>query len=484
MGRGEEAAELVPLYDEPASPLGRVTMLPLLEQVIHWVFSFQNPVDIDAVKAVLQSSLIKNCPRLRSPTYGEGDYGEDRENDIYINEYVAALASSPPMRREIPLWEMHVLPRRGGGGASCYDSTMRLGTVSPSWRSSSPAARERAGEPGIPITFSEAGGEGKRRAEFSLKGMWRTVKKAWNTLLYSVESSIQLVSPVDKTAIAGVRLLPRKLATLALCLDDIKTVKNKLNATINDVFVGIISCGIERYHKLKFSNDYVIRGNVAVSTRGEGSKKKKVAWGNKVSYFPLALHRRRRSRDPLSYVRKAIATLSRKKLSLQPQFSYKRCALILNLFGPKAIDFLSHQLYSNTDLILSNIVDPLDVVTFAKNHITKIGVTPTSPPLALEIHMLTYNGKAFLNVLVAADIIPDPELLCKSRVMDAEDYGSESINSQLTPIWMRMLPPAFQHLNKTRRNEQPKCREGNDPDFSIDLSAQICIESYQSAFHY
>ncbi|CAA7399620.1 unnamed protein product [Spirodela intermedia] len=94
-------------------------------------------------------------------------------------------------------------------------------------------------------------------------------------LLYSVESSIQLVSRVDKTAIAGVRLLPRKLALLALCLDDIKTVKNKLNA-------------------------------------------------------------------------------------------------------------------------------------------------------ALEIHMLTYNGKAFLNVLVAADIIPAPELLCKSRVMDAEDYGSES----------------------------------------------------------
>lgn len=52
---------------------------------------------------------------------------------------------------------------------------------------------------------------------------------------------------------------------------------------------------------------------------------------------------------------------------------------------------------------------------------------------ALEIHMLTYDQKAFLNVLVAADIIPDPELLCiyfqealqemKSKATNAEDIG-------------------------------------------------------------
>lgn len=53
----------------------------------------------------------------------------------------------------------------------------------------------------------------------------------------------------------------------------------------------------------------------------------------------------------------------------------------------------------------------------------------------LEIHMLTYDGKAFLNVLVAADIIHDPELLClcfqealrdmKSKVMNAEKYDGK-----------------------------------------------------------
>lgn len=164
---------------------------------------------------------------------------EERENDIYISEYVAALASSPPMRREIPLWEMHVLPRR----RRCFvlrfhhalgDGISLLALIL--------ASCERAGKPGIPITYSRGGGEGKRRAEFSLEtsitgiaaGTWRTVKKAWYTLLYSVDTSIKLIRPrEDMMAIAGlvgVDLLPRKLATLALCLDDMKAVKNKLNA--------------------------------------------------------------------------------------------------------------------------------------------------------------------------------------------------------------------------------------------------------------
>ncbi|XP_078443742.1 wax ester synthase/diacylglycerol acyltransferase 8-like [Wolffia australiana] len=279
--------------DEPVSPRGCLYLQPELPHVIHCIVCFQDPIDVPALKASLSSGFVKNCPRLRSlvvtngkgqarwkelpsididdhiiivPEEEEDELGEktddkkgqeEEENAACIDWFVNSLLLMSTMRMNIPLWDVHILPRRRrcfvlrlhhtlGDCVSLLAPLTSFELVeSPSGVLGGVTERKRPTMKKISLTTKFV--EASRRS-------WRSMKMVWNTIPYVVVASLlSMRLKEDKTIMRGqIRAvgMSRTLTSLTLSLEDMKTVKNKVNATINDVFVGIVACGLCKYFNL------------------------------------------------------------------------------------------------------------------------------------------------------------------------------------------------------------------------------------------
>ncbi|XP_078438382.1 wax ester synthase/diacylglycerol acyltransferase 11-like [Wolffia australiana] len=468
MERGTWSGVSSALYMEPVSPAGQLFLQPEMELSIDSFVQFQNAIDILAVKEALKS-VVKTCPRLRSvvtKTQGRQHWKELPELNIdnhviivfeqeeeednrqaYINNYLTSLPSMAALSRNSPFWEVHILPERYRSLVlrlhhalgdcvsllaivlSCCDAPLENKPIS--------AYRIHKERPSFAAPLVKVAAS-----------VWQTLKRIGNTIPLAIELSTFSFRGKENMRLivqGELETTRRKLASVALSLDGMKAVKNKLNATLNDVFVGIVSYGISRYlgsNLSKASKNGTIRAVVAVNIRGQGSKEilrsiregKSIAWGNKIGYFTLPIPLENKD-DPLSYVRKAKSALDKKKLSFGAQYSYNVNALITNLFGIETMASIDYKFRHNTSILFSNVVGPSCPTKLGGNPITHIGVTLSRLSAAMDIHMISYNGKAFIQFLVAEDIIPEPELLCMYVqealiMMNADDSADKKTAAQ------------------------------------------------------
>ncbi|XP_078443865.1 wax ester synthase/diacylglycerol acyltransferase 6-like [Wolffia australiana] len=208
-------------------------------------------------------------------------------------------------------------------------------------------------------------------------------------------------------------------------MDDIKAVKNKMNATINDVMLGIITSGLAKYFKIMSPKDkrnkFRITGLSMVDIRRTPGiqdffskiKDGTAEWGNRFGYVILPLCFDRSISNSLEYVKQAKAILGQKKQSLEAKFTYHGGSLIMSFLGLKLASKLNYRVVCNTSFSFSNVVGPSEMIMFAKNPILSLRVTTTTLPHAFISHFISYNGKASMQLMVTKDIIHDPEILAK-----------------------------------------------------------------------
>ena len=147
---------------------------------------------------------------------------EDEDNQVYINEYLVALPSLWPLKRETPPWEVHVLPPRRRSLVMRFHHTLGdcvslLAVLLSGCDIADEILPLRSGEK---ISF--------------LGRAWRAVKGARYTIGYVIEHSMHAVRRKEDMPLIpredGLERSPRKLASLSLSLEDMKAVKNKLDA--------------------------------------------------------------------------------------------------------------------------------------------------------------------------------------------------------------------------------------------------------------
>ncbi|XP_042497048.1 wax ester synthase/diacylglycerol acyltransferase 11-like isoform X2 [Macadamia integrifolia] len=463
--------------DEPLTPAGRFFLQPEMNQVINCAIGMKNPIDIEALKDAIKDSLMLQHPRFRSVLVRDKQGREhwrqtqlDLDNHVFlreigseendddetvVNDYLADLAVSSPMSTDKPLWELNVVRARKccvlrihhalGDGISLMslfiaccrkaDRPDQMATI-PNNSSSSSILRREGEKIGI-------GGR--------LRWIWRMwlrlMMAAWFTLVYAMEFLLRCLWVKDeKTAISGgdgVELWPRKIATAKFSIDDMKAVKRALvNATINDVLFGVISSGLSRYLDLKTSKKpregIQISGLSMVNIRKqpglqEMSKlvksKSGSRWGNQFGFMILPVYYHREVNDPLQYVKRAKAMIDKKKLSLEAHFSYKIAALVMSLLGPKVAIYLNHRIVCNTTFTISNVLGPQEEIMIAGNPINYIRVNTAALTHAITMHMVSYAGRAEMQILVAKDIIPDPKVLAKcfeDALLEMKDAAATS----------------------------------------------------------
>ncbi|KAL1180280.1 hypothetical protein V6Z11_A03G219400 [Gossypium hirsutum] len=385
--------------DEPLSPAGRLFLQRKTDVVIHCIARTKNPIDVDGAKATIMSSPMGQHPRFCSLLVRDDNgfehwrktrldvdrhvivvknrVNEDEEDDeVAVNLYAADLSVSSPLSTDKPLWEVHLLTAHKhvvfrihhslGDGISLMSMLMA-------------SCRKVSDPDALPMMVPEKTTEKKRDSPWSFGSMWGFLKMAWLTFVFVLEFLLRSLFVSDrKTAVSGgdgVELWPSKLATAKFLLDDMKEVKKAIpDTTINDVLFGIVSCGLSRYLDHRTPN-----------ALHEGLRMTGVAMVNL------------RAKPGLQEISKLMKDNSETRWG--------------NRFGYASL--INYRLLCNTTFTISNLIGPLEDITLSGNPISSIKVSTSSLPQALTMHMVSYAGKAEMQILVAKDIIPDPEFLAK-----------------------------------------------------------------------
>ncbi|KAK8529876.1 hypothetical protein V6N13_102767 [Hibiscus sabdariffa] len=457
--------------DEPLSPAGRLFTDPKTDVIIHVIACGKDTIDIDFAKSVLKSSVMVQHPRfcsllvrdkdglehwrrtkididqhvivfdkrldksgkfIEDTSQGFTDNGEEA-----VNQYVADLSVSSPLSADKPLWEIHLLMAHKcavfrihhalGDGFSLMSMLMAgCGKVD-----EGDDHRDAAAHRVAPAKSMESKGRKRRDWRRLLCAISGLLKMIRYTLLFVVEFLLMSWFVCDKSTVIsggdGVELWPRKLATAKFLLEDMKEVKKAIpNTTINDVLFAVISSGLSRYLEHRTPNAsheglrltgvamVNLRSNPGVQELSEVMKKNSEArWGNKFGAILLPVYYHKPGNDPLEWLKRAKVTVDKKKHSLEAYVTYRLRDLVMTLFGPKYSCLFYYKLLCNTTFTISNFMGPLERITIAGYPVSSMKFNTSSLPQALSIYMLSYVGRVEMQLLVAKDIIPDPELLAK-----------------------------------------------------------------------
>ncbi|KAL9244928.1 hypothetical protein vseg_018642 [Gypsophila vaccaria] len=439
------------MYDEPVTPAGRLFLQPQMDQIINCAIGFLNPIDIEAIKTELSNSMMVKHPRFSSilvknsrgreywkktnvildehiVIHSCNDNAQDSNNnnddnhEEKINSLLAEFAVSSSLSNEKPLWEVHVIV-----GLNCVILRIHhaLGdgiSLMTLFLASCKKLHDNEDYRGI---------NDEKMKKKSGRNFGSFFMMIWYTIVFVLGFIGRVLWVKDKKSVIsggdGVELWPRAVATAKFSLEDMKTVKRAIpNATINDVLFGIISSGISRYLAGQSSNglhqELKITGLAMVNLRKQPGlqemeklmkSKSSTRWGNRFGMMLLPIYCHVENEDPLKYVKRAKKMIDQKKQSLEAHFSYGVGNFVMSLFGPKIASLLNYRIVCNTTFTISNIVGPSEELTYAGNPVTFIRATSSSLAHAITMHMVSYAGNADMQILVAKDIIPNPQFFAK-----------------------------------------------------------------------
>ncbi|GLJ23825.1 hypothetical protein SUGI_0452200 [Cryptomeria japonica] len=437
---------------EPVSPCAR-----LFKQInchVICLFGCKHEIDIQELKNNVENSPLFKHKRFSSilkagrkgklrwvPTKAniddhiivpQIDLSMNSENCVgFVEDYAAKLGTAPPLDPSKPLWQLHVLNMKSaeaeatmifrihhciGDGVSlmslCFACSRK--TNDPK---SLPTLPRPAQRPTRPISLVYL--------------IFMLFLRFLLMMYFSFQDSLGIVGTLSNfirdsnTPIKGsdgVGSMPKRLAHVCFSLEDVKTIKNAVNGTVNDVIIGTLAAGLVRYldriyasREQTLPSNLLVRLAMPVNTRAVPglqeladleNKKEQCRWGNDLGFFIISLPLQKYE-DPLQYAQAAKIICKKKKSSLEMYITY----LTAYLSGQMS-ENIWYRMSSNTTLTFSNTVAPEEEIDFFGQSITYIAPTTVGQPHSLAVYFMSYMGKVRLVVTSAEEFMPDPERLC------------------------------------------------------------------------
>ncbi|KAF2530305.1 hypothetical protein F2Q70_00045795 [Brassica cretica] len=443
--------------EEPVSPFAKLFSLPGLNVFNIVTFGSKTEVDPSTIVEGLKNTLI-NHPRFSSILVRKAKWiptkvkVEDHvtvpeidpyiENpDEFLENYTSNMALSP-MNMSKPLWEFHLLKLKTSHAESVVLARFHhsLGDGMSLWVMGCLlcllACTRKVRDPRAFPTFVAP----KKSKEKNI--FWSLVDWLWfivRTIFHTCVEVIMALVFICFSGGTGKHIIGKPGATLSINkfihqiipLDDVKNVKNAMNLTVNDVVFGMVQAGLSRYlnqrYDLETTSDtrkaldkichhgvvfFNLRPNRDIEDLANMmAKGSKCRWGNSIGYVLIPLWLKSED-DIFEYVRQAKTTMDRKKLSLEPLFSYWLVKLTMEVFGITAVKNLLKRIFDNTTMIFSNVIGPAEEISFFGHQMSYIAASSFGIPQALILVVQSYVDKLIINLAVDLDVIPDPHHLC------------------------------------------------------------------------
>nr|XP_017217931.1 PREDICTED: O-acyltransferase WSD1-like isoform X2 [Daucus carota subsp. sativus] len=389
------------MEDEPLSPSARLFQSPQLNLSVLIVLGSKTLIDANTVKYGLMNSSAQH-PRFSSLLVTDDENGGRmswRRTEVDIHEHVFTPDLNPNMELADdfveeyisdltstrfdyakPLWELHILNVKtsDANATAVLKLHHSIGdgiSIMSLFLASTRKASDLESMPSVPKTRRQTSLLNNNCNGFwgILCTIWTLIMMLFNTFVDAVnfaatafflkdtDNPIKLRTPEDARFTRRKRILHRIVS-----LDDIKLVKSAMNATINDVLLGITMASISRYLNEKYAS------------RSDGYKQQ-----HKASKEENNLPAKIRLRSTLMY-------------------NLRRQSTVIEQYAA-----MMHKIISNTTMAFSNVVGPREEISFYGHHVSFIAPSVFGHPQALTVHCQSYADKMILVLTVDPDVIPD-----------------------------------------------------------------------------
>ncbi|CAH8267979.1 unnamed protein product [Arabidopsis lyrata] len=399
--------------------------------------------------------------------------------DVFLESYVSNL-TTVSLDISKPLWQLHLLDLKTsdaenvavlkfhhslGDGMSLMAlvlACMRK-TSNPDELPSLPNQNRSSSRSSRLMT----GSRGDSRFLWLVMVIWSAIILVLNTVCDALEFIATTMFLKDtETPIKGdFRLSKSKRMCLVhrtVSLDDIKLIKTAMKMTVNDVVLGVSQAGLSQYlerrygeRKKKVGEDKEskknstdmpkairlrsallvnLRPNTGIQDLADMmAKGSKCRWGNWIGYivFPFSIGLRD---DPLEHLQRAKRIIDRKKNSLEAALTFVAGQFILKTFGVEVAAKIINRALSNTTMSFSNLIGPIEEISFYGHPITYMAPSVYGHPHALTMHFQSYMNQMTISLTVDPTVISDPH-----RLLDDWEKSLQSIKAAVQERGSRSL---------------------------------------------
>ena len=255
---------------------------------------------------------------------------------------------------------------------------------------------------------------------------------------------------------------PQKFAWTNMPLAQVKAIRHKCGASVNDVILAMVTATIRRYCELHGDKvkGKLLRIMVPVNLRGNGSVSE---LGNRISLVPVTIPLD--VRDPL----KLLAATHKRTEFLKSMHAAELVSLAGGLIGmfPNSLQGLAGPFASQLpvtpfNLVCTNVPGPqFPLYLLGRKMLSCYPYVPVGGEMAVNCAILSYNGDVCVgfsgDVHAAPDLAKLETLLQESfaELCAAAGVASEEKKEEQKPKkkkTMRRQPPRLSRQGKTRRN--------------------------------
>lgn len=428
------------------------------------VLWFDEPVDLERLRAVLRERLVDRFPRFTQRVADRGGLGaahweDDPAFDLDLHVHHVALPApagraelqelvadlmSAPLDRSKPLWHVHAVDGYEGGGAlvvrmhHCIADGIALARVMLSLTDPSPDVPEPS--------IAAAGEERERgllaRAAGPLAPALDAGRAVAGTLLHeSVETLLhpQRLRRLPGETVAVARALAKELGTrpdargalrgelhpgerVAWCapvpLDELKRIARGHEATVNDVLVSVVAGGLARWLTVQPGQPPLTReihAMVPFNLRPLDQPLPREL-GNRFGLVLLALPLL--ETDPVARLHEVSRRMRAIKESPEGAISYGVLAA-MGLSPPLVEAQLLDLFSAKATLVLTNVPGPRAPVWLGGSRLRGVLVwAPCAGSVSTSVSVFSYDGEVTVGFMVDAGLVPDPDAIVAA--VDAE----------------------------------------------------------------
>ncbi|PIA24852.1 hypothetical protein AQUCO_18800001v1 [Aquilegia coerulea] len=419
----------------PLSPLASFINTPVLTFYVLGVFELEVPFDKPQAVEFLEHGFLPLSKRFSSiivtdekkvqrwkkvecqtknhvivPTFPSGLTQE--EYDVKLEDYISDIYMEQlPENR--PPWEVHLFmyPTSNAAGTMLFKLNHALGDGY-SIMGALLTSFKRVDDPSLPLKFPSASSRLPGLAVSNYSRVSNFVYRCVNTFTDFTKGLLGTYLKDDDTVLRSktpmVEFAPVNISSVTFSLDQIKEVKSKIGATVNDVTTGVIAYALQLYMKRKgqFVGETKSTALIVMNLRMyRGFKNleemlKANIWGNHFGFLTVSLPSFNDidNVDPIEYVTRSKNEVKRRMNSMASYFTSKFLAILGTLRGPEAAAEYIHSNLRNTSIMISNMAGPVEKASMAGCPLNSFYFTVPGVPQSLVFTIVTYMGKLRLVV--------------------------------------------------------------------------------------
>ncbi len=225
-----------------------------------------------------------------------------------------------------------------------------------------------------------------------------------------VASAGRILAPAPEplSPIMTGRSLAETFSALSFDLSDLKAAGKTVGGTLNDAFMAAVVGGLLKYHIHHGEVPDELRVNMPVNTRSAGDADEQ--GGNK--WAPVRLALPLNEEDPARRMRQLHPILIQARNEPALSISDPVYKTLMSLPRPLTTR-IAGGLMKGTDFAATNVPGPPFPVYIAGSRVTRLISFAPKSGAALNIGLLSYNGRAEIGINIDRDAVPDHDVLVR-----------------------------------------------------------------------